>query len=157
MIKQVATAATVVAIGVLAVGSSSSAGQSASTSSPRHTFTVVEVETESGSVDLGQEGFNMGDEGAVWTANLRWDGKVVGQDSGVCFVTSDKIPAAQCSITAQFGNGQITLQIVNDLTSARNVGVITGGTRAYEGAAGEVRVRFIPARGVHRLTFDFTT
>ena len=82
MIKQVATAATVVAIGVLAVGSSSSAGQSASTSSPRHTFTVVEVETESGSVDRGQEGFYMGDEGAVWTANLRWDGKVVGQDSG---------------------------------------------------------------------------
>jgi hypothetical protein len=157
MIKQIAAAATVVAIGVLAVGSSSSAGQSASTSSQRHTFTVVEVETESSFVDLGEEGFNMGDEGAVWTANLRWDGKVVGHDSGVCFVTSDKIPAAQCSITAQFGKGQISLQIVNDLTSARNVGVITGGTGAYEGAAGEVRVRFIPDRGVHRLTFDFTT
>lgn len=156
MIKHLATAASVVAVGVLAFASSSSAEQPSS-SGQRHTFTVVEVETESGFVDLGEKGFTLGDEGAVFTAKLRRDGKVVGHDSGVCFVTSIKIPAAQCSITAQFANGQIALQIVNDLTSASNVAVITGGTGAYEDAAGEVRVRFIPARGVHRLTFDFTT
>jgi hypothetical protein len=144
-----------VAIGGLAAGSAGPAvGTDGGSTDHRRTLTVLEVETESGSVDFGKKGLSLGDEGAVWTAKLKKDGAVVGHDSGVCFITSVKIPAAQCVITAVFNHrSQIAFQVVNDLTQFRNVGVITGGTGAYEGAEGVVRIHFVPSRGGHTLRF----
>jgi hypothetical protein len=151
--------AILLAAGLMGGWAASWAGPSIAAGSSSHapaSFSVFERETESGSIDLGEEGFSIGDEGAVWTAQLRKHGKVVGHDSGVCFITSTKIPAAQCQITAVFAHGQIAMQVVNDLTSRTNVGIITGGTGAYKGAQGAVRFHFEPLRGGHTITFLFT-
>jgi hypothetical protein len=143
---------------LLAAGTASWVGspgvQGAAAAAPT-SFSVFESETESGFVDLGKKGFTIGDEGAVWTAELRRGGQVVGHDSGVCFVTSSTIPAAQCLMTAVFDDGQIAMQVVNDLNEATNVGIILGGTGAYTGAQGSVQFRFEPSRGGHTLTFNF--
>jgi hypothetical protein len=155
--KTAAMFVSAVAVGGLAAGLAGPAlGTDGSKADPRGTLWVFEKETETGSIDLGDEGFSIGDEGAVWTADLKRDGAVVGHDSGTCFVTSVEIPAAQCLITAAFDHGQITFQGVNDLTQFSNTAVITGGTGAYEGAEGIVRIRFNPSRGGHILRFIFS-
>jgi hypothetical protein len=155
--RTAATFVSAVAVGGLAAGLAGPAlGSDGSKADPRGTLRVVEKETESGSVDFGDEGFSLGDEGAVWTANLKKDGAVVGHDSGTCFITSVEIPAAQCLITAAFDHGQITFQGVNDLTQSSNTAAITGGTGAYDGAEGIVRIRFDSSRGVHILRFIFS-
>jgi hypothetical protein len=157
MIKRIIVFVSAVAVGGFAAAVAGPAlGDHGSGSEQPRTLTVYEKETESSYVDLGEEGFGIGDEGAVWTANLKKNGDVVGHDSGVCFVTSSKIPAGQCSITADFGDGEMTFQGVNDLTSRTNDAVITGGTGTYDGAEGIVLLRFLPERGVHRLKFVFS-
>ena len=118
------------ALGSLALTAASSAGQ---------TFTVVERASTDAVTDTGDKGDTAGD--ILTFANEIFDEantNSVGTDNGWCVRT---VPgkAWECFWTANFKDGQITVEgpflDAGDLVLA-----ITGGTGAYAGARGEMKL-----------------
>jgi hypothetical protein len=109
------------------------------------TLRVAAITTEQAFVDVGEKGFSLGDE-FIFHDNLLKGGEKVGHDGGVCTATSleeGAIGEFQCVVTAWFKNGQITVQGLIQPTEEfpeHFILAITGGSGAYKGADGQVRV-----------------
>ncbi len=116
---------------------------------------MISINTEEDFVDVGAEGISLGDQ-YIFTSKLMKHGKQVGHAGVVCTTTSaENQGESQCVGTARFdGRGQVTIQ--GSLAGEpRTFGFpITGGTGAYEGAEGMLRVRELSNR--ERLTFHLS-
>jgi hypothetical protein len=144
--------AAICAVG-LAVGGVTLASAHPTGSSDDHgtqVFTVFTVTVQSESLDLGPQGFSLGDQ--VVFADDVYDhkgGTKIGTDGVVCTVVRVTDAAtgsgtAQCVATAQLADGQITVQGFNSFTGDELPApfqlAITGGTGAYANARGQVTV-----------------
>jgi hypothetical protein len=121
---------------------------------------VIRVERVGGPVvpiDVdGSGGSTIGDK-FVTSAEFLMGSRRAGDDAVVC--TKVGVPETyQCLATNSFRGGDLTVQFVSDFTRpGTGYFAITGGTRAYRGATGEVTYddRPDPARDV--VTFRFVT
>ena len=131
------------ALGSIALATASQAGQ---------TFTVVEHATTDAVADTGDKGDTAGD--ILTFANEIFDAansNSVGNDNGWCVRT---VPgkAWECFWTASFKDGQITVE-GPFLDAGDSVLAITGGTGAYAGARGEMKLHARDAKGSE---YDFS-
>jgi hypothetical protein len=126
-------------------------------------FHVLRVERNAGSsviLDLDHSGstsaLTIGDE-IVETAEFFIGNREVGKDGVVC--TKVRAPEwFQCVATNSFAKGDLTVQFLGDFTSPEpGRFAITGGTRAYFGATGEVTFVDNPAPARDEVTFRFIT
>ena len=149
------------AVGAVSPALGSSSGGSASASSDDandgQTIRVIAVFKETAEIDVGAQGFSLGDE-VVFSGNLLRNGQQVGRVGVVCTFVSTANAArveAQCPTTSILPGGQITTQgtIVN--RSLNFTLPITGGSGRYEGAGGQVVSRDIstPTQPQVELTF----
>ena len=148
--KRLGVAGTAIALVALAVGAISPAWGSSSDKDKQTTFTVEALTTEQ-----SFEGTALGDQ-IVFTSQLLKGDAEVGDQAGVCIVTSVARAEAQCVATYVLPGGQITGQALIRLGDpAPYAGAITGGSGRYQGAEGEVRVQPVSGtRGI--LTFHLT-
>jgi hypothetical protein len=131
------------AIGSMAFVAASHAGQ---------TFTVVEHATTDAVTDTGDKGDTAGDILTFANEIFDQDNKAsVGSDNGWCVRT---VPgkAWECFWTATFKDGQITVE-GPFLDAGDSVLAITGGTGAYAGARGEMKLHARDAKGSE---YDFS-
>jgi hypothetical protein len=126
-------------------------------------FHVLRVERNAGTdvpLDPDHSGstsaLTIGDE-IVSTAEFFIGNREVGKDGVVC----SKVRAPewfQCVATNSFDEGDLTVQFLGDFTSPEpGHFAITGGTRAYFGATGEVTFVDNPAPARDEVTFRFIT
>ena len=99
-------------------------------------------------IDLGAPGPSIGDRLTFANPLFDADGQRIGRDAAECVIvridpteTPDRQQVVQCTISAQFADGQITAQGLAQGTE--NYFAITGGTGAYRQARGEVLARDI--------------
>jgi hypothetical protein len=99
-------------------------------------------------LDLGAEGASIGDQqffGALFTEG----NQPLGFEPGVCQLLALADPTTgrgqvwQCVVTHKWNDGDLTVQFLQDFTETPTVAdpfrfAITGGTRDYKGARGEV-------------------
>jgi hypothetical protein len=139
-VRRIGVVGAVTAVVALAIGALVPAA--ADDKGDRRTFRVVAITTEQAFVDLGEEGFSLGDE-FVFHDNLLKSGEKVGHDGGICTVTSAEEGQFQCEVTFWFKKGQIAAQALIQPTEEfpeRFILPITGGSGAYKGADGVVHV-----------------
>jgi hypothetical protein len=105
-------------------------------------------------LDLGAPGPSLGDVQVLSDKLVNRRGKVVGHDGGVCTVTSLDPPETSCTITFSLPGGQITTQFLNS-PPPRKVAPITGGTRRYRRARGELVLTEKPDQ-TGTIVFRFT-
>ena len=125
-------------------------------------FHVLRVERNAGTdvmLDLdhsGGDALTIGDE-IVSTAEFFVGNREVGKDGVVC--TKVRSPEwLQCVATNSFPQGDLTVQFLADFTSPEpGHFAITGGTRAYFGATGEVTLVDNPGPARDQVTFRFVT
>jgi hypothetical protein len=106
------------------------------------TFRVIEVNTEAKFVNVGRPRPNLGDA-IAFHSDLRAGGETIGHDGGTCTIVSvaePRLPEFQCVVTLWFDEGQITAQGLVQFDEEPFEVAITGGTGAYEGAAGHITV-----------------
>jgi hypothetical protein len=133
----VGTALVVVALALAAALPASSQQQRGDLS-----FRVMEVTTEGKFVNVGRPRPSLGDA-LVFHSDLRREGETIGHDGGTCTVVSveePRLPEFQCVATLWFDEGQITAQGLVQFNDEPFEVAITGGTGAYEGAAGHITV-----------------
>jgi hypothetical protein len=125
-------------------------------------FHVLRVEREAAPdvvLDLdhsGGDALTVGDQ-IVLTAKFFVGNREVGHDGVVC--TKVRSPEwFQCVATNSFAKGDLTVQFLADFTSPEpGRFAITGGTRGYFGATGEVTFVDNPGPGRDDVTFRFVT
>jgi hypothetical protein len=153
----------VVATGVAMAGSSPDPGRHGGGGSDEGRFHVIQVERNAGTdvpLDLDHSGsvdaLTIGDE-IVSTAEFFIGNREVGKDGVVC--TKVRVPEwFQCVATNSFAKGDLTVQFLGDFTSPEpGHFAITGGTRAYFGATGEVTFVDNPPPARDQVTFRFVT
>jgi hypothetical protein len=153
----------VVAVTGIGVAASSPPGSGGQRGDRGDRFHVLRVERNAGSsvtLDLDHSGsttaLTIGDE-IVETAEFFIGNREVGKDGVVC--TKVRAPEwYQCVATNSFDKGDLTVQFLADFTSAEPGHLaITGGTRAYFGATGEVTFVDNPAPARDEVTFRFIT
>jgi hypothetical protein len=133
----------VVATGVAVAASSPGSRNNGGDHGNDGRFHVLRVERNAGTdvvLDLdhsGSDALTVGDE-IVSTAEFFIGDREVGKDGVVC--TKVRVPEwFQCVATNSFEDGDLTVQFLGDFTSPEpGRFAITGGTRAYFGATGEV-------------------
>jgi hypothetical protein len=115
------------------------------------TFTVVEVEERTASVDVGDAGEGPGDYFLFESRLMSQDGsKQVGRDSGRCMIA---VRTFTCDATASiFGKGKIVVSGTLFGEADSRI-AITGGTGAFKDAAGQLTVIDTPD-GKTLLTFE---
>jgi len=151
----VAGLAVAIGTGIWALPSASAGGEGHD-DGDRTVIRVVTRQVDSADLDLGREGFSIGDR-FVFTENLSRRGMRVGTDHGECVFTriEPQGGAFQCTATAVFRRGQITVQgavTFSEDDPSRFTLAVTGGTGRFRDAGGQVVVRETSAtRGV--LTF----
>lgn len=99
---------------------------------------------------------SVGDED-VFAADFYIGATKVGSDGGDCKLV--RLPAIyHCVATNSFADGDLTVQFLADFTqTAPGRFAITGGTRKYRGASGEVTYVDNPDPQRDDVTFRFTT
>jgi hypothetical protein len=113
-------------------------------------FTVFTVTVQSQFLDLGPQGFSLGDQ-QVFSDDVydHKGGTKIGTDGVVCTIVrvtdaSTGSGTAQCVATASLPDGQITIQgfvsFTGEALPAPFQNAITGGTGAYANARGQVTV-----------------
>jgi hypothetical protein len=125
-------------------------------------FHVLRVERGAGTdvvLDLdhsGSEALTIGDE-IAGSAEFFINDRQVGKDGTVC--TKVREPEwFNCVATNSFREGDLTVQFLLDFTSPEpGHFAITGGTRAYFGATGEVTFVDNPEPARDQVTFRFIT
>ena len=147
-------------VGAVSPALGSSGGGTASASSSEdvnngQTIRVIAVFKETAEIDVGAQGFSLGDE-VVFSGNLRQSGERVGRLGIVCTFTSTARAnrvEAHCPGTATLPQGQITVQ---GLVVNRDLKVlpITGGSGQYQGADGEMHAEFASSGPRAVLTFQ---
>ena len=136
----VTAAAAALAVGVVTPADGSPAG-----ATDQHTIRVDSVITESAFLDLGASGPSLGDQ-IAFSNKLLTGQRQVGHEGAVCTTVSLERSEAECMATFSFPNGQITAQGLVILGSMAPYAVpITGGSGAYRGAEGELRVTPVSA------------
>ena len=153
MSKRLGVLSAAIAAAALVVGGVSPAAGSSGNDHRHQTLRVDAIVTELNQVNVSTTGSSLGDE-IVFSEKLLQGGNEVGHQGAVCTTVSLARQEAQCSATYAFGDGQITAQTLIVLGSMAPYDVpITGGSGAYEGAAGVVHVH--PVSGTEGiLTFD---
>jgi hypothetical protein len=153
----------VVATGVAVAASSPDSGRHGGDRSDDGRFHVLRVERNAGTdvvLDLDHSGsvdaLTIGDE-IVSTGEFFIGNREVGKDGVVC--TKVRVPEwFQCVATNSFDKGDLTVQFLGDFTSPEpGHFAITGGTRAYFGATGEVTFVDNPPPARDQVTFRFIT
>jgi hypothetical protein len=93
----------------------------------------------------------------VFAADFYTGARKVGSDGGSCQLT--RLPLIfHCVATNSFAEGDLTVQFLADWTqTAPGRFAITGGTRGYRGASGEVTFVDNPDPQRDDVTFRFTT
>jgi Allene oxide cyclase barrel like domain len=157
----IAVVALVVGAAIPALGSArqGAASTASGDTDNRQTIRVTAVFTEfDPNIDVGAEGFSLGDE-VVFSGNLLRNGEQVGRIGVICtFVSTanQERVEAQCPTTSILPGGQITTQgtIVN--RSLNFTLPITGGSGRYQGAGGQVVSRDVstPTQPQVELTFQ---
>lgn len=125
-----------------------------------NTLRLTATQTADEFLDFGAPGPSTGDQ-IVFADTLKRDGRNAGEDGGSCTVTTvdgyDSL-TANCVATLRLHRGQITVQglvTFNDEGDRPFTVAITGGTGAYRGASGEMRVRPISdTKDVYTLRLD---
>jgi hypothetical protein len=99
-------------------------------------------------LDLGAPGPSIGDRLVFSNPLYDAQGQVIGRDGAECVIVRidpteppERQQVVQCTISAQFADGQITVQGLAQGTE--NYFAVTGGTGAYRKARGEVLARDI--------------
>jgi hypothetical protein len=141
------------AAGILAVGGVTLASARPSGRSHHRgtqVFTVFAVTVQSQVLDLGPQGFSLGDQ-TIFADDVydKKGGTKIGSDGVVCTVVRVTDAAtgsgtAQCVATASLPDGQITIQGLVSFTGTELPApfqqAITGGTGAYANARGQITV-----------------
>jgi hypothetical protein len=133
--------------GAVAAGSS---GTLATTTTQAITTTLryqAQIVEESW-LDLGAPGNSQGDQDIVRGPLFDATGSTrVGSFEGVCIVTQPSPSQGQCTLTARIsGEGQLTSQGHSLIPFVRFANAVTGGTRTFRGAQGQVNgVALTPA------------
>ena len=104
-------------------------------------------------LDLGDSGFSLGDEIVLADDVLTSKGGTkIGSDAGVCTVVrvdnaTTTTGTLQCPVTLSLQGGQLftvgLVQLANGALSGTQVVAISGGTRGYLGATGEMAIQFL--------------
>jgi hypothetical protein len=135
----------------------SSAGTGSTGGWTSHVIRVERVAGPTVPVDVDNSGgATIGDE-FVTGAEFFSGGRRVGDDAVVC--TRVRAPETyQCLATNSFRSGDLTVQFVADFTRpGTGYFAITGGTRTYRGATGEVTYTDNPEPARDVVTFRFVT
>ena len=141
MTKRLAVMAAAIAVVALAL---SVVVPAAADDEGRHRIRVVAVLAEQQELNLGPQGFSLGDQ-FILSENLWRHGKKVGRSGVECTVTSVKNEEVQCTGTVRLGNGQITARGL--LGQARSFTIpVSGGSGAYFGAEGVLHIRQVSER-----------
>ncbi len=147
---------TVGLMSIAAASSSTSSTTSSTTSTTTKTIHVIEPKSAVFTfVDVGAPGPSVGDYIVITSPFLSpATHQKVGSEAVVCTaVKATPNPPLQCVGTASFAGGDITLQgIFVSVTGKANVLAVTGGTGAYQTAAGTVTVTIL-ANGATDLVF----
>jgi hypothetical protein len=153
--KRLVTLSVVAAAAALAVGVVTPADGSPAGATGQHTIRIDSIVTESAFLDLGASGPSLGDQ-IVFSNKLLTGQKQVGHEGALCTTVSRERNEAECTATFSFPSGQITAQGLVVLGSMAPYAVpITGGSGAYRGAAGELRVKPVSAtEGLQTLVLD---
>jgi len=156
MFHRLLTTAGVAAVVAFVVGGGAYAVASGGGSDgPVRTITVIEKSGNGQYIDLGKKGFSVGDEFIIRSTfwNLARTERV-GSNHGYCVVVSRKL--AQCSGTARLHGGTLAYAGASANKSTFTI-AITGGTRAFESAEGQVTVHNLDASGnVSRDVIELT-
>jgi hypothetical protein len=140
-------------------------GQASKPTSPtsRHpsptttTIRLIGHETQNAHLDLGTPGPSLGDEVVFSGPLLRPGGdQEIGHYEGtLTAVTPDANPRFLASVVLSLPKGQIAVQgELNFATQSEFVHAITGGTGAYQHAAGEFHFRHTTNKGVIDITLQ---
>lgn len=155
MLKAVGVSAGVLAMAVMAVGSTGPAQGSGAQQAAGSTVRVYSTNTEESFADVGSDGPGLGDM-FVFRSNLARGGHRVGHTGVVCTITSAHHDESQCLGSAKInGQGELTIQGLIAGNPKSFSFAITGGTGAYEGAQGTLTVYEVSNK-VERLTFTLT-
>ena len=101
----------------------------------------VEHELAAPTLDLGKHGFSPLDRQTITSDVLDLHGKVVGRLDDDCAVTAvGKRAGAVCSYAITLAGGQIVGTRFDFFGPGGNLQPITGGSGAYAGARGQIRV-----------------
>jgi hypothetical protein len=150
----------VIALVILVVsGASAQAGSTSKQSDDVQRLTLIEHTVQENNIDVGAKGDSLGDY-VVFTNDLRQNGKKVGTDSGQCTATGAVRATSvtvQCLVTVSLPKGDLTVQGLVTFSvagpSKPNTVAITGGTRAYRTAHGQVTVTDL-ANGDTKLVLE---
>jgi hypothetical protein len=143
--KRLSVLSVVAAAAALAVGVVTPADGSPAGAADQHTIHVKGIVTESAFFDLGASGPSLGDQ-IVFSEKLLTGHREVGHEGAVCTTVSLVRRESECTATFSFPNGQITAQGIFILGSmVPYAAPITGGSGAYRGADGELRVTPVSA------------
>ena len=153
-------AAVIALVGASVAGAATFASSDADGRSSGAVIRLVAKEVSSGFLDLGEADYSQGDQ-IPFTNDLFSDGKMVGEDGGWCVVTRITPRGAvtfQCLGVNDLPEGQIAVQGLVTYGPGEEIKgepyhfAITGGTGAYKGARGTVRIEEVTAERL-RLTF----
>jgi hypothetical protein len=152
--KLAIAAAAVAALGSggVALANDDPTGVSGRTGSDR-VITVTGRTTQLNLLDLGDQGFTLGDQIAFSDDLLtKPTGKPAGVDGGACTLirvtdADAQTGTVQCAVTYSLDGGQVTTQGLLTLTNGgflgTQVAAITGGTGSYRNARGESKLEFV--------------
>lgn len=148
---------TAVAVVVLAFGGAAIANgdptEVSGRAGPEHAITVAAKTAQLNLLDLGEQGFTLGDE-IAFSDDLRSKSgnKPAGIDGASCTLirvtdADAQTGTVQCHVTYLLKGGQVTTQGLLTLTNGGFLGVqtaaITGGTGVYRNARGESMLEFV--------------
>jgi hypothetical protein len=147
MFRRLLTTAGVAGIVAFVVGGGAFAAASGSGGGDDQTtrMVVIEKSTSQRYLDLGKRGFSVGDE-FFFSSNLWNQARTerVGSIRGYCVILNRS--QSHCQVTGHLRGGTIEVAgLVSD--SPSSVLAITGGTRAYRDAGGQVRTQNLNDQG----------
>lgn len=139
--KKLAAAAAAV-LSAVAVSGIGAASAHADGNGPTRVLTLVEHRIQENQVDLGPAGPSVFDQ-LQFAGEFTSAGSVrAGTDSGICTVTAftARRHEATCTAVAELDGGQLVATGQEDLSSTTQVFAVTGGTRQYRNATGQITI-----------------
>jgi hypothetical protein len=129
------------AAGAIAVGGWASTASAITTA---ENFHLHEQDTGNAFIDLGAKGPSLGDELLGASTLTTPGGAAAGTDSFVCTSVASNDSTFQCTVVYSLRRGRVTAQGTATITGTHplfdELFAVTGGTRAYQNARGQVRI-----------------
>jgi hypothetical protein len=140
--KSIAAAVLAASVAALTV-----AGAGASAQPGAQTIDLISVEQHCGGADNGRRGASLGDLDAC-RGRLRdaASGAAAGRAHWTCLYLGSTRAGSDCTAVVRLRGGTLQAAGVLSHTSPKSVWAITGGTGAYAGARGTVRLRQVSQR-----------